>query len=114
VCSNVKIDASVGVVDSVTPGTRAGLETLESFVAQRLSSYGEGRNDPNMDALSRLSFWVNFGQISMHRCILYVKEKGKRYPEGVKSFVEEALIRRELSDNFCYYNDDGYGSYNIM
>lgn len=24
--------------------------------------------------------------------------------EGVDAFVEEAIIRRELSDNFCFYN----------
>ena len=26
----------------------------------------------------------------------------------MKSFVEEIVVRKELSDNFCYYNPDGY------
>lgn len=26
------------------------------------------------------------------------------YPESVATFCEEAIVRRELSDNFCYYN----------
>ena len=44
------------------------------------------------------------GQISMQRAVLYVKQHGKKYPESVSAFVEEAVIRRELSDNFCYFN----------
>lgn len=30
--------------------------------------------------------------------------KGASFAASVASFVEEAFIRRELSDNFCYYN----------
>ncbi|XP_076281447.1 deoxyribodipyrimidine photo-lyase isoform X3 [Lasioglossum baleicum] len=26
------------------------------------------------------------------------------YPKSVESFMEEAIVRRELSDNFCFYN----------
>ena len=38
----------------------------------------------------------------MQRCVLYVKENSSS--AGVKAYVEEAVIRRELSDNFCLYN----------
>lgn len=30
--------------------------------------------------------------------------KGTSLAASVASFVEEAFVRRELSDNFCYYN----------
>ena len=41
----------------------------------------------------------------MQRCILTVKQFKSKYSESVESFCEEAIVRRELSDNFCFYND---------
>ncbi len=40
----------------------------------------------------------------MQRAILEVKRRGKSYSKAVEAFVEEAVVRRELSDNFCFYN----------
>ena len=52
----------------------------------------------------------------MQRAVLYVKKHGKSHSESVASFVEEGVVRRELSDNFCYYNEkydsiEGTGRY---
>lgn len=44
------------------------------------------------------------GQISAQRAILTVKNMSSKAKESVDSFIEEAVIRRELSDNFCFYN----------
>lgn len=44
------------------------------------------------------------GQISAQRCILMVRLYRSKYKEGVDAYIEEAVIRRELSDNFCFYN----------
>lgn len=90
--------------NSFTPGTKAGLENLHLFVEKRLKVYNKSRNDPNVEALSNMSPWVNHGQVSMQRAVLYVKNAGKSHSDGVAGFVEEAVVRRELSDNFCYYN----------
>jgi len=90
------------------PGTKAGLVNLGNFVTRRLKIYSNSRNDPNKFALSGLSPWVNMGQISMQRAVLYVKKAGKSHSESVASFVEEAVVRRELSENFCHWNQDGY------
>jgi len=91
-------------VDMFAPGTTAGLKNLKEFVEKRIKVYAGQRNDPNVAALSNMSPWVNMGQVSMQRAVLYVKKHGKSYSESVASFVEEAVVRRELSDNFCYYN----------
>jgi len=91
-------------VDTFPPGTSAGLGNLKEFVNKRIGAYGKQRNDPNVAALSNMSPWVNMGQVSMQRAVLYVKKYGKSYSESVASFVEEAVVRRELSDNFCFYN----------
>jgi len=103
----LEVDRKGWGVESVAlfpPGTKAGLENLEEFVDKRIKAYGDNRNDPNAATLSMLSPWVNMGQVSMQRAVLYVKKHGKRYSESVDGFVEQAVIRRELSDNFCYYN----------
>jgi len=93
-------------VETFPPGTSAGLKNLKEFVEKRIKVYGGQRNDPNVAALSNMSPWVNMGQVSMQRAVLYVKKHGKSSSESVASFVEEAVVRRELSDNFCYYNKD--------
>ena len=94
------------VSDHFPPGTSAGLRNLQQFVSSRLKAYAASRNDPNISALSDLSPWVNHGQVSMQRAVLYVKKHGKSHSEAVAGFVEEAVVRRELSDNFCYYNEN--------
>jgi deoxyribodipyrimidine photo-lyase len=34
----------------------------------------------------------------------------KKHPNGTAAFIEEGVVRRELSDNFVYYTPDGYDS----
>ena len=94
------------VSDHFPPGTSAGLRNLQQFVSSRMKAYAVSRNDPNISALSNMSPWVNHGQVSMQRAVLYVKKHGKSHSEAVAGFVEEAVVRRELSDNFCYYNEN--------
>ena len=65
-------------VEMFAPGTSAGLKNLKEFVGQRFKAYGSKRNDPNVAALSNLSPWVNMGQVSMQRAVLYVKKHGRR------------------------------------
>ncbi|KAK0092101.1 hypothetical protein PV326_002195 [Microctonus aethiopoides] len=103
---DVKINRSVDKVEWCKPGYRAALNHLESFINERLKNYNEKRNDPCEDACSGLSPWFHFGMISVQRVVLEVKEYRKKYKESVESFMEEAIIRRELSDNFCFYNEN--------
>ena len=98
------VDEAVGSVDWARPGTSNGLDMLESFVKTRLKLYGEKRNDPNVDALSNLSPWTHYGQLGVQRAVLYVKKNASSsHKDSVAAFVEEAVVRSELSDNFCYY-----------
>lgn len=102
--TNLVVDRTVGPVDWAKPGTTAGFKTLESFCQERLKFFSADRNNPNKAALSNLSPWIHFGQISVQRCILTVKQYRSKYKESVEAYIEEAIIRRELSDNYCYYN----------
>lgn len=42
--------------------------------------------------------------MAVQRAALVVKEYKKNYSESVDAFLEEAIVRRELADNFCFYN----------
>ena len=43
--------------------------------------------------------------MSVQQAILRVKEcSSSSMKASVDAFVEEALVRRELADNFCFYN----------
>ncbi|XP_061493559.1 deoxyribodipyrimidine photo-lyase-like isoform X1 [Rhineura floridana] len=104
--ASLQVDRSVKEVDWAQPGTASGLAMLEEFMKERLKFFGTDRNNPNQAALSNLSPWFHFGQISVQRAILEVCKLRSRYKESVESFIEEAVVRRELADNFCYYNQN--------
>jgi deoxyribodipyrimidine photo-lyase len=40
----------------------------------------------------------------VQRAILTVSKYKTSYSESVAAFIEEAVVRRELADNFCFYN----------
>uniref|UniRef100_H3CQU8 Deoxyribodipyrimidine photo-lyase n=1 Tax=Tetraodon nigroviridis TaxID=99883 RepID=H3CQU8_TETNG len=78
---------------------------LESFIDVRLKRFDSQRNDPNAAALSQLSPWIRFGHVSAQRVALQVQRGGRKLGVGVSSFIEELVVRRELTDNFCFYNE---------
>ncbi|XP_054265708.1 deoxyribodipyrimidine photo-lyase [Macrosteles quadrilineatus] len=100
----LQVDRTVGPVSTFTPGYKAAIRTLDDFCNKRIRLFGSKRNDPTINALSNLSPYFHFGQLSVQRAILHVKKFSAKYKESVDAFVEEAVIRRELSDNFCFYN----------
>ena len=87
------------------PGEKAALKQLKAFLQYRFNRYEKDRNDPNLDACSGLSPYFHFGHISAQRIALEtLKCKGNK--ESEIAFLEELIVRRELSDNFCFYNDN--------
>ncbi|XP_028650777.1 CPD photolyase isoform X1 [Erpetoichthys calabaricus] len=102
--ASLEVDHTVKEVDWAKPGTLGGLAVLESFISERLKIYSSDRNDPNKEALSNLSPWFHFGQLAVQRAVLEVQKFRSKYRESVESFIEESVVRRELSDNFCFYN----------
>ncbi|XP_078344504.1 deoxyribodipyrimidine photo-lyase-like isoform X2 [Oculina patagonica] len=106
----IEVDHSVKDVDWAKPGTKAGLEMLESFCHERLKYFATDRNNPTKNAVSNLSPWFHAGQISVQRAILRVREFRSKAKDSVEAFIEEAVVRRELADNFCFYNLDHYDS----
>lgn len=103
--ASLQVDRTVEEVSWAIPGYKGGMAVLEDFCTRRLKDFHSGRNNPNLSALSNLSPWFHFGQISIQRSILRVKEcQSAATKPSVDAFVEEAVVRRELADNFCFYN----------
>ncbi len=99
----LKVDLSVPEVSWITPGEKSAREALRRFISDKLESYAEDRNDPARDGQSNLSPYIHFGHISSQRIALEVI-KSKTSQNSKSAFLEELIIRKELADNFCYYN----------
>lgn len=98
------VDSSVNVVAWANPGTKAAFEVLHSFIKDRLKGFDAQRNNPANPSLSGLSPWFHFGHIAPQRSILEVSAVRNLYGRSADIFIEEAFNRRELADNFCFYN----------
>ncbi len=102
VLASLKVDSSIGEIDWLEPGEKAARVRLKKFVEKKLARYPEDRNDPNRDGQSGLSPYLHFGQLSPLRVALEVKNSSAS-EEAKDAFLEELIVRRELSDNFCFY-----------
>ncbi|GAX72643.1 hypothetical protein CEUSTIGMA_g99.t1 [Chlamydomonas eustigma] len=108
--------SSVPEVKWIMPGEAAGRAALDGpdgfLSASRLKIYSEKRNDPASKALSDLSPYLHYGQLAPQRAALEASKHKAKYKEAVEGFLEELVVRRELSDNFCHYTPDSYDNIN--
>jgi deoxyribodipyrimidine photo-lyase len=86
------------------PGTDEAMKRLEKFLSDGIWHYSEKRNDPSNEGQSSLSPYLHFGHISSQRVAAEVKKL--KQDENTEAFLEELVIRKELSDNFCFYEDN--------
>lgn len=100
-----EVDQSVHKIDWLIPGTKAGKKLAKKFISETLSNYAEQRNDPNKNAISNLSPYLRYGHISAQWLALEVS-KAQVGRDNKEVFLEELIVRRELADNFCFYNKD--------
>ncbi len=84
----------------IEPGEAAARAQLSDFLSHRLHRYDSDRNDPTLDGQSNLSPYLHFGQISAQRAAI----QALAGTADTTSFLEELVVRRELAENFCYYN----------
>ena len=105
IMKTTQVDHSVLEVDWIKPGEKAAQQALREFVENKLALYDELRNDPSKDGQSNLSPYLHFGHISAQRVALEVRKSGINM-RAQEAFLEELIVRRELSDNFCFYNSN--------
>jgi deoxyribodipyrimidine photo-lyase len=112
-------------------GSNANL-VLKDFIKNKLLQYATKRNDPTQQYQSNLSAYLHFGQISSLRVtyeilkyanennikvefnsnrnkaakIDIIKTEKDQLKASIEAFLEELIVRKELCDNFCYYNSN--------
>jgi len=101
---SIRADARVGTVSWLRPGEKAARSALSSFVKEKLPDYDAARNRPEEDGQSNLSPYLHFGHLSAQR-VVYEVQQAEVPPDSRDAFLEELIVRRELSDNLCSYNE---------
>lgn len=101
--SELNVDNKVKPVSFFQSGEDEAFNTFNNFINKKFENYHEIRNDPSLDGLSNISPYLHFGQISSQRIALIVKQLFPNHQSSL-AFLEELIIRKELSDNFCYFN----------
>lgn len=85
-----------------TGGQSKAIALLESFIASKLSRYEVDVSDPSAKGSSLLSPYLHFGQLSPMLAVRSVLTSGI----SSDAFVEQLVVRRELSYNYVYYAGD--------
>lgn len=96
-------------ISRFTPSLSGTQSALQDFIECRLSGYAHKRNDPTLQGLSHLSPYLHFGLLSSKQAVQEVQAKvhaNSASYNDVDKFIEEIVVRKELSDNYCYHNDN--------
>jgi deoxyribodipyrimidine photo-lyase len=100
-----KVDRSVAPV----PGFRGGLSEarrlLRHFIRSKLADYPDARNEPAGGCQSGMSAYLHFGQISPLE-VAWSVQAAEAPRRSKEAFLEELIVRRELSMNFAHYRAD--------
>jgi deoxyribodipyrimidine photo-lyase len=111
--SKLHVDSGVVPVERFRGGASHATRLLRHFVSTNLAYYHDRRNDPGTDLGSHMSPYLHFGQISPLQIALEVRRaRGK--PKAAKdAYLEELIVRRELSMNFVHFNPQ-YDAYEAL
>tara|TARA_B100000242_G_scaffold153577_1_gene109676 strand:- start:985 stop:2544 length:1560 start_codon:yes stop_codon:yes gene_type:complete len=117
--SVLKIDHDVPPVPHTQGGSVSARARWQEFLTDRLSSYSENRNEPELNGSSGLSPYLHFGHISCHEILSDIFEKynwntseitlphdGRRsgwwgLPSDVESFLDQIITWRDLGFIHC-------------
>jgi deoxyribodipyrimidine photo-lyase len=106
VLDGMDLDRSVGALGHLYKGgTSEAKKLFRRFLENRFDGYVEHRNQPQTDDVSHMSKYLHFGHISPIWLALEARQS-KTSNDNIESFVEELVVRRELSMNFVFYNED--------
>lgn len=102
IVADLPVDKSVAATPAFVGGQVQAHKVLETFVNAKLGRYAEDRNDINKRGSSEMSMFLHYGHLSPHECVMAAKKAGSA---GASDFIEELVIRRELSFNHTHFND---------
>ncbi|MEM1548824.1 MAG: deoxyribodipyrimidine photo-lyase [Thermoproteota archaeon] len=106
----LNVDRTVKKVERFKGGTSEAKKHLRFFIKNKLDEYHRLRNDPTADCVSNMSPYLHFGQISP---VYIALEVLKTESPGREAYLEELIVRRELSMNFVFYNEK-YDSFDCL
>jgi deoxyribodipyrimidine photo-lyase len=113
ILDDLDLDHSVGALSHLYKGgTREAKKMFRRFLKNNFESYDGNRNQPQTDDVSHMSKYLHFGQISPIWLSLEAK-KSEASAENIESFIEELIVRRELTINFVFFTPD-YDSYSNL
>lgn len=103
--NHLNLNKDISPVDWIIPGEGAAKKMLDIFIGSKLQAYSKSKNDPNKNGTSLLSSYLHFGQLSSQRVVIEIL-KTYSHDNHRESFLDELIVRKELSDNFCFNNRD--------
>ena len=103
VLEGMKLDRSVGISPIFIGGQEEAQHRLKGFMRDKLPGYAKGRNEPAAGQTSTMSAYLHFGQISPIEIALAVRASSAPKVDR-DAYIEELIVRRELSVNFVTYN----------
>ncbi|HEX5915396.1 MAG TPA: deoxyribodipyrimidine photo-lyase, partial [Rubrobacter sp.] len=113
VLDGMDLDRSVGALSRLYKGGNSEARKIfRRFLKHGLDDYDANRNQPQTDYVSHMSKYLHFGHVSPIWLALQARETSAKR-DNIESFVEELVVRRELSMNFVFYNND-YDSYSNL
>ena len=108
----LKLDRTVQPVNHFPGGEVEAQRRLNTFIRQNLGGYATGRREPAARATSTLAPYLHFGQISPVDIAIQVRASHAPAPD-VEAFLEELIVRRELSMNFVFHHPH-YDQYDAL
>lgn len=114
VLHELKLDRAVPSVEKFHQGgTSQAKSRFREFIAHRLEGYERARNQPQDPHVSYMSMYLHFGQISPLYLALQVQRAPIVLRGDVASFLDELMVHRELSINFCRFTSN-YDQYECI
>ncbi len=112
--AGLDVDRSVPPVPLFRGGTSTAKRLLLGFLDDHMSGYDDRRDQPQTDAVSHMSKYLHFGQISPLWVALHVDGAGDAPAGDRASYLEELLVRRELAINFVEHSEADYDRYETL
>ena len=114
VLDQLDLEPSVRPVSPLYRGGRSeAVRILDTFLTKHLDGYDGNRNQIQTSAVSHMSKYLHFGQISPVWLVQQIQKAGA--PEDdIDSYVEEVVVRRELAMNHVHFRPDTYDAYECL
>jgi deoxyribodipyrimidine photo-lyase len=109
----LKLDRSVCRTPRFVGGQVEAGRLLKAFLDEYLDGYATDRNEPANQRTSLMSPYLHFGNISPVELALAVRKTQSVSATDRDSYLEELIVRRELSMNYCNFVAD-YDKYEAL